>query len=125
MINLSIISAESKREEYEIHQAQKELERIMHEMMTPQRIEALTEKIFNYAKEEIEKTKNLTLCSVTIHEWDFWRWEISYNEKEAKEAINLCIHLLEMAGYKVDSYYEYSKSWRTRSGKLGYFTVRW
>ena len=125
MINLSIISAESKREEYEIHQAQKELERIKHEMMTPQRIEALTEKIFNYAKEEIEKTKNYTSCSVTIHEWDFWRWEITYNEKEAKEAINLCGRLLEMAGYKVDDYYEYSESWQKRSGKLGFFVVKW
>ena len=124
MINLSIISAESKREEYEIHQKQKELERIMHEMMTPQRIEALTEKIFNYAKEEIEKTKNFASCTVTIHEWDFWKWEISYNEKETKEAINLCIYLLEKAGYKVSNYYEYSESWQ-KKGKLGYFIVKW
>ncbi len=125
MINLSIISAESKREEYEIHQKQKELDRIIHGMMTQQRIEALTEKIFNYAKEEIEKTKDFTSRTVTIHEWDFWEWGISYHEKEAKEAINLCIHLLEMAGYKVDNYYEYSKSWQNQSGKLGYFTVKW
>lgn len=125
MINLSIISAENKREEYEIHRAQKELERIIHEAMTPQRIEALTEKIFNYAKEEIEKTKDSTSCTVTIHDWNFWQWEISYNEKEAKEAISLCIRLLEMAGYKINNYYEYSESWQKKSGKLGYFIVKW
>lgn len=125
MINLSIISAESKREEYEIHHAQKELERIMHEMMTPQRIETLAEKIFNYAKEEIEKTKDFPFCTITINDWNFWQWEISYSEREAKEAINLCIHLLEMAGYKVGNYYEYSESWQKKSGKLGYFIVKW
>ena len=33
--------------------------------------------------------------------------------------------VFESAGYRVDSLYEYSQSWRERSGKRGYTSISW
>jgi hypothetical protein len=33
--------------------------------------------------------------------------------------------MFEMAGYKVNSWYQYSGGWRYQSGKIGYLYIQW
>ena len=44
--------------------------------------------------------------------------------EEIDKAFATVKELLNIAGYKV-TYYIYSKSWQTRSKKLGYIDMRW
>lgn len=127
MIQLSILSAGEKRIENlkraEQREREKEKEAQKFREEKPQRIEELTEKIFNHAKKQIEKS-DLDFCTVLIIEDDLWKWRAYYKD-ETLEAIDIVISLIKLAGYEVDDFYEYSKAWQTRSGKIGYFSVRW
>lgn len=123
MIQLSILSAGEKRIENLKRAEQREKEAQKFRDERPKRVEELTEKIFNYAKKQIDKS-NFDSCEVLITEDDLWKWEAHYKD-ETLEAIDIVISLIKLAGYRVDDFYEYSKAWQTRSGKFGYFYVRW
>ena len=121
MIKLEIISAEAKKAELEAIRTAKEIERKIKESQRGQRVEALTEKAFNLVKKEIEKTE-WSWCEATITEKNLSAWGYP-NSAELKEAISYVIELLTLAGYRCNPFHEYSKSWRTRSGKFGYLFI--
>ena len=123
MISLSIISAENKRKEVEALQIAREMERIAHEALRGQRVEQLVEHLFNVAKSNIERS-TFNGCEVLITEtllilWGHPHWD------ELMDALNITITLLNQAGYCTNPWHEYSDSWRKRSGKVGYFYVKW
>ena len=123
MIQLSIMSANAKREEYEIAQHEKELAHQRYLAERPKRVENLIEKYFNCTKSRIEKCDGTSIASI-IYEDDLLRWgSTKYDERmEAVEAVKT---MLEMAGYQVNNWYEYSTGWQYQSGKIGYLYIKW
>lgn len=121
MIKLEIISAEAKRAELEAIRIAKEIERKRKEAMRGQRVEALTEKVFNIAKRAVEETQ-WSFCEATITEDDLSAWgRPDYGE--LKDAIQNVRDLLTFAGYRCNDFHEYSVGWRNRSGKYGYLYI--
>lgn len=123
MIELTIMSAEAKRAETNLRVAQKEIQRKLHEAQRPQRVEELVQKVFNFAKSKVENSDH-SCCQVVITDDEMFLWK-PWNDSELLEAIDIVITLLKGAGYEVNNFHEYSKGWKTRSGKFGYFFIFW
>lgn len=121
MIELSIISAESKKTEIDIFEAEKEAKRKIYEAQRSQRVEKLTEQIFNTLKTKIENSKSYWNC-ITITEDHFNKWG-KPDMNELQDAFKVVAQLFITAGYKTHGFCEYGKSWRTRSGKVGYINI--
>ena len=123
MIQLSIMSATAKRAEYNAQQLAKEIAHQQYLADRPKRVEKFVEGYFNYAKQRIEKSE-YTFAELLIHEDDLKKWG-PLEDDEMMEAIQTVKTLLEMAGYKVNNWYEYSQGWRYQSGKIGYLYASW
>lgn len=123
MIQLSIMSATAKRAEYNAQQLAKEIAHQQYLADRPKRVEKFVEGYFNYAKQCIEKSE-YTFAELLIHEDDLKEWG-PLEDDEMMEAIQMVKTLLEMAGYEVNNWYEYSQGWRYQSGKIGYLYARW
>lgn len=123
MIQLSIMSATAKRAEYNAQQLAKEIAHQQYLADRPKRVEKFVEGYFNYAKQRIEKSE-YAFAELLIHEDDLKEWG-PLEDDEMMEAIQMVKTLLEMAGYKVNNWYEYSQGWRYQSGKIGYLYARW
>lgn len=123
MIQLSIMSATAKRAEYNAQQLAKEIAHQQYLADRPKRVEKFVEGYFNYAKQRIEKSE-YTFAELLIHEDDLKEWG-PLEDDEMMEAIQMVKTLLEMAGYKVNNWYEYSQGWRYQSGKIGYLYAKW
>lgn len=121
MIKLEIISAEAKKAELEANRVAEELRKKQWEALQGQRVEKLTEQVFNKAKKVIEQSKwRLVDIVVTIDDLNAWGRP---SEDELNEAIETVRKLLTIAGYKCENFYKYSMAWRTRSDKYGYLYV--
>lgn len=123
MIQLSIMSATAKRAEYNAQQLAKEIAHQQYLADRPKRVEKFVEGYFNYAKQRIEKSE-YTFAELLVHEDDLKEWG-PLEDDEMMEAIQMVKTLLEMAGYKVNNWYEYSQGWRYQSGKIGYLYATW
>ena len=123
MIQLSIMSAEAKRAETDLRNAQREAYQRMMEKQRPARVEKLIEQVFNFAKSKIEKAEYGS-CQVTITEDEIFLWK-PWSDDELREAVCEVVNLLRIADYDVREFHEYSKGWKTRSGKFGYIYIFW
>ena len=123
MIQLSIMSATTKRAEYDAQQLAKEIAHQQYLADRPKRVEKFVEGYFNYAKQRIEKSEYL-YTDALVHEDDLRVWG-PLEDDEMKEAIGVVKALLEMAGYQVNDWYQYSGGWRYQSGKIGYLYIKW
>ena len=123
MIQLSIMSAEAKRAETDLRNAQREAYQRMIEQQRPARVEKLIEQVFNFAKSKIEKAEYGS-CQVTITEDEIFLWK-PWSDDELREAVCEVVNLLRIADYDVREFHEYSKGWKTRSGKFGYIYIFW
>lgn len=121
MIELSIISAESKKTEIDIFETEREAKRKIYEAQRSHRVEKLTEQIFNTLKVKIENSKSYW-NEITITEDHFNKWG-KPDMNELKDAFKIVTQLFITAGYKTHGFYEYSKAWRTRSGRVGYINI--
>lgn len=123
MIEITVISAEAKREESEIIKKQIE-ERIAREKeVVNKRIAELVPNILEVCTSILNTTKtanNYTTAQFFVFDNFFKDVPIT----EIEKAFITVKELLIIAGYKVD-YHIYSESWQTRSAKLGYITMRW
>ena len=133
MINLSIISADSKKEKVEAYQFAQKVKEENYEKARPQRIERLAECIFNDVKKAIDKVDGGYFARTYIEDYDWYtkdRFEIFHISKkvcdwaEYREALEIVEHLLSCAGYRI-SHYEYSESWHTRTGRVFEVIVHW
>jgi hypothetical protein len=123
MIHLSVMSASAKRAEYEAQQLAKEIAHQQYLADRPKRIKKFVEGYFNYAKQCVEKSE-YTHAEALVHEDDLQKWG-PLEEDEMAEAIQMVKTMFEMAGYKVNNWYQYSDGWRYQSGKIGYLYIRW
>ena len=122
IIELSVVSADTKRKELEAYRAKKEAERIAYEAQRNQRVERLVEHLFNEAKEGIERFLGLVgWYEVTIYEDDL---KNGSSLDELRDAVDIVSTLLGKAGYKVNDLYVYSSSWRRKSGKVACLGIR-
>ena len=123
MIQLSIMSADAKRAEPNRREIERKAWQDAIDAQRPIRVEQLVGQVFNFAKCKIESAE-YSYCQVTITDDEFFLWK-PWNNEELREAIAEVIGLLKLAGYKVSNFYEYSKGWKTRSGKFGYLDISW
>lgn len=121
MVKLEIISAENKKAELEALKVLQEMKREQERAARAARVEILIENVFNLVKEKIESSRH-SWVDAYIGEDDLreWHWP---KEDELLEAITVVSEFLVMAGYRVNPYHTYSKSWQTRSGKHGYLYI--
>ena len=124
MIELTILSAKEKRKENEINQAVKKAKDEAYKALRLLRVEKLTAEIFNFSKAQIEAETFWNSCSVYITDNKIKEWNVA-DKNELIEAIEKTRHLLSLAGYICNDWYEYSNSWHRQSGKIGYFYIRW
>lgn len=123
MIQLSIMSAEAKRAETDLRRMEREAFLRKIEAERPARVEKLIGQVFNFAKSKIEKAEYGS-CQVTITDDEIFLWK-PWNDDELREAVAEVVNLLSIAGYEVRDLHEYSKGWKTRSGKFGYIYIFW
>lgn len=127
MIELSIVSADTKREldkPIKISRAiNYEIEKIEKEKMTTELKEKWIKQIFNTLKEDIENSTDWTSHCFDLDEFiapnDFYT-----KNSVLTECFEIVTQLLEEAGYQT-IFHEYSKGWQTRSGRFGYISVIW
>lgn len=124
MITLSIMSADSKRKKVDCAIAEEEAKKRAYEALRGQRIAKLTELLFNEAKAKIENTTMYYSCEVLIDEHIYAKWG-KPDLYELSEAAKVVRTLLQNGGYDVNEWHEYSPSWRTRSGNIGYLWISW
>ena len=124
MIELSIISADIKRKKVDYAIAEEEAKKKAYEALRGQRIAKLTELLFNEAKAKIEKTTMYYSCEVLVDEHIYTKWG-KPDLYELSETAKVVRVLLQNGGYDVNEWHEYSPSWRTRSGNIGYLWISW
>lgn len=123
MIQLSIMSADAKRAETNRQEIERKAWQDAIDAQRPARVEQLVGQVFNFAKRKIESAE-YSSCQVTITDDEIFLWK-PWNDGELREAIAEVIVLLRLAGYEVNDFHEYSKGWKTRSGKFGYLYIFW
>ena len=123
MIEITVISAEAKREESAIVKRQLEEKIAREKAITDKRIAELIPNVLKYCTDMLNSTKTAdNYLVVRFFVFDKFFKDIPMNEIE--KAFDVVTELLGVAGYSV-SHYIYSESWQTRSGKLGYFSIKW
>ena len=128
MINLSIISAEDKKQENKIYWLEKELkkeaERIKEEIERPAKIEKVLCTTWEIIKKEIETSHSnwvdiTIICSEMFKLTNIENWYCYFNP-----VCEMVETLLTEAGYEYEYFHEYGPQWQSRSGKYGYFRIR-
>lgn len=123
MIQLSIMSADAKRAETNRREIERKAWQDAIDAQRPARVEQLVGQVFNFAKRKIESAEH-SCCQVTITDDEIFLWK-PWNNEELREAVAEVVVLLRLAGYEVNDFHEYSKGWKTRSGKFGYLYIFW
>lgn len=131
MIKLEIHSADCQRCVVEKNREREKILDSENKQKENQATEKSIETIFNIIKKQLTNTINKNSEYITVYDSNFstykyirldgYSHDVSINKKEV---INIVTELLTTAGYTVE-YYEYGASWKTRSGKHGYYTIKW
>lgn len=120
MTTITIMDASAKKIDLE----KRALEKQILEELEKKKIEGEIQKRFETeiirASEIIENSEN------SYFELNYWMDEIHSltDEKIIREVAARISIFLEKLGYVVNEFHEYSKSWKTRSGKFGYLFFR-
>lgn len=123
MIEITVISAEAKREESAIIKRQLEEQIAREKAIVDKRIAELIPNVLKYCTDMLNSTKTADNClEVNFFVFDKFFKDIPMDEIE--EAFDAVVELLGIAGYSA-YHHIYSKGWQTRSGKLGYFHISW
>lgn len=116
---IAIKSAEQKRQEVELFEIKREIERAFQQKQNE-----------IIAEHEIVPAMMVTVAErINASEWDFCDVTIYMNvvDKYPKEirncAVKKILDILDSLGYKA-RWYEYTKGWQNQSGKFGYFYVQ-
>lgn len=123
MIQITVISAEAKREESAIIKKQLEERLAREKEIVDKRVAELVPNILEHCTKLLNHTKTADNRMVA----EFFIFDKFFKDvpiEEIDKAFATVKELLNIAGYKV-TYYIYSKSWQTRSKKLGYIDMRW
>ena len=123
MIQITVISAEAKREESAIIKKQLEERLAREKEIVDKRVAELVPNILEHCTNLLNHTKTADNRMVA----EFFIFDKFFKDvpiEEIDKAFATVKELLNIAGYKV-TYYIYSKSWQTRSKKLGYIDMRW
>lgn len=127
MINLSIISAENKKQENKIYWLEKELkeeaERIKEEIERPAKIEKILCATWEIIKKEIETSHYSYINPLITYSKMFELTGIGNWCRYFDSVCKMVETLLTEAGYKYDGFREYSSQWKNKSGKYGYFSI--
>lgn len=120
MINLSIISAENKKQENEIYWLEK---RLKEEIEYSAKVEKTLCAVWEIIKREIETShirfiKILITYSEMFELTNIKNWYIYFNP-----VCEIVKTLLTEAGYEYEFFHEYSSQWQKKSGEYGYFYV--
>lgn len=130
MLEITILSAEAKREE---DKAIKMVRNFEKEIKKCQEIQVKTELKEKWLKElfaNINKAMSKATDCLSYYIIDFDNYSTSSQLEDwelvniMRECCDIIIESYELAGYQVDLH-EYSKSWRTRSNRFGYFNIDW
>ena len=119
MIQLSIMSAETKRIESAFYAEERRIQEEKEKAERPIRVEKLAETIFILVREKI-KNEKFNSCFTYLN----YNKVGSRNNNEIAEACEIVSAMLKKAGYKTNVY-EYSQAWQTRKGEFGYFYASW
>ena len=127
MIELSIVSADTKREldkPLKVMKAIKsQIENAEKEKMIIEYREKWIKQIFNTLKNTMETSTDSTVHTFCCD--DFKCPKNLYTKYYIlTECFETVAKLFEEAGYRTH-YHEYCKQWRTRSGRFGWFGVYW
>ena len=120
METIIIMDATAKRADLE----KKELEKKILEELEKKKMENIIQKRFE--TELIRVSKIIEEGENNCFELNYWMDEIQ-DYKDAKvirEVVARMTVFLEKLGYVVNEFHEYSKGWKTRSGKFGYLFFR-
>jgi hypothetical protein len=123
MIEITVISAEAKREESAIIKRQLEEKIAREKAITDKRIAELIPNVLKYCTDILNSTKtadNYLVVEFFVCNKIFKDIPMDGIEK----VFDTVAKLLGIAGYTV-SHHVYSKSWQTRSGRLGFFRIKW
>ena len=127
MIELSIVSASTKRELDKpiklINAINAQIAKAEHSKMVVEYKEKWIEQIFNTLKNEME-----TATDSVEHTFDCDDFVCPNNlylkNEILRECFEIVAQLFEEMGYTTQ-FHEYSKGWKTRSGRFGWFGVYW
>jgi trans-2-enoyl-CoA reductase len=127
MIELSIVSASTKREMDKplklINAINAQIAKAEHTKMVDEHKEKWIEQIFNTLKNEME-----TATDSVVHTFgcdDFVCPKNLYLKNEVlRDCFKIVAQLFEEMGYRT-YFHEYCKGWKTRSGRFGWFGVYW
>ena len=118
MYTLEIMTAEEKRKDLEIRNLQRELNEAIYQARKMERVINIISEIYPHIKKHIEESEynhvEILYYTSVLNKYD---------KTDLLDAIDIIKEFLINAGYKVDDFYEYGKSWQTRSGKLGYLRI--
>ena len=123
MVEITVISAETKREESEVIKKQLEEQSAREKEIVDKRIAELIPNVLKYCTDMLNTTKTAYNYLVV----DFFVFDKIFKDvpmNEIEKAFDAVVELLGIAGYSA-FHHTYSKSWQTRSNKLGYFHIRW
>lgn len=118
MYTLEIMTAEEKRKDLEIRRLQKELDEAIYQAHKTERVINIISEIYPYIKKRIEES-DYSYVEILYYTSILKK----YDKTDLLDALNIIKDFLINAGYKVEDFYEYGKSWQTRSGKLGYLHI--
>lgn len=124
MLELTIISAETKKIQLEELKAKKEFEEMIFLAERSKRVEKMVEAMFTQISKEIE-TSESSYVNYLIMEEDLNKIHYCNKLGEFDEAMDTVIELLKIAGYEVNDFYHYSNSWFQKSGKFGCLLINY
>lgn len=120
MVEIKVKSAEVAKFESATVKTFEKMKKMQWALEKPMRIEKLVETLYPTCSKAIDysisRGSDLTRATFMVSNDD---------RDEVLEAIDIIRTCLIEAGYKVDEFSEYSKSWQTRSGKFGYLFISW
>ena len=120
MVEITVKSSEVAKFESATVKTFEKMKKMQWALEKPMRIENLVETLYPICSKAIDYniSKGWDSAEATFM--------VSNDDRdEVLEAIDIIRTCLIDAGYSVNEFREYSKSWQTRSGKFGYLYIRW
>ena len=124
MICLTIDSADIKRQKDKEYLIQVEFQKQILEKEKLVRIEKIIPSLFEFIKRQMEQSHQ-GYCCVDLTVSQVKKMGAIDYSFEMKSAIDTVRNMLQIAGYKCNDFYEYSKSWQKKRGKFGYLIIKW
>lgn len=125
MIELTLVSANTKRMMDAQYYEQQEKEREIQRLACEKAKEESVGKLFNFIKKDLMESHGTVF--VTIYEKDFeelYSHKIYCCHEVLQETFDKVKELYALAGYELDIYF-YSSSWFQRSGKFAQISVHY